>query len=166
MGSSDIAVVISGIGQENAGRAIDELCREFGPDYVLSSGICGGTKPYISIGDLLVADSVRYKKHEIPLACPELERMIAFLPQNGHCHVGKFQTFDHLVTAETYVHPDVIGVDVESYGVVAAAHQHRTPLVIVRAVSDLVFTGEFTDEGFAIARESLDAFFRVYTRHM
>ncbi|MBI2574362.1 hypothetical protein HYV82_00575 [Candidatus Woesearchaeota archaeon] len=163
---ADIGVLVSGIGGANASEAMERLCAEFRPDYVISSGICGGTQADTNIGDLLVADRVLYNNHEILLACPELERMIAFLTQHSHFSVGKFQTFDHLVTAETYVRQDVIGVDVESYGAATAAQRHGTPLAIVRAVSDLVFTGEFLEEHFAIARENLGLFFQAYFRHL
>lgn len=162
MGGADIGVLVSGIGRANASEATDRICAEFRPNYIISSGICGGTQAGTNIGDLLVADCVCYDSREMRLASPELERMISFLEQIGNYRVGKFQTFDHFVGPETIVLPDVIGVDVESYGVATAARQHRMPLVIVRAVSDLVSTGEFWDEHFMIARQRLYLFFREY----
>ncbi len=78
LGNVDLVVAVSGIGQGNAASTTLRLCSEFRLEYILVSGICGGSRADVDIGDLLIADSVHYNGAELPLNSAQLENAKLF----------------------------------------------------------------------------------------
>lgn len=136
----DLAVLVSGVGPKKARAATKRLCYQLNPpDYLMCLGICGGNKEDLNIGDLLVADSVYCDGREISLKSPKLDELIGFLSDSSldHC-LGSFQTFDSAVLSKEGVLDGVVGVDMESYAVAYEAREHKIPLLIIKAVSDIL----------------------------
>ncbi len=86
MGGSTVRVVKTGMGKNKAGAAMQKIlgqsepgnscnsgnsCKSvnpaFIPDFILALGFCGGTRDDLAIGDLIVADRVRYRDRVIDL---------------------------------------------------------------------------------------------------
>lgn len=173
VGGHSVYVIVSGIGQTNASNALSALFKASKPDYILSLGVCGATQDNLGIGCLLVANRVHYGSDDILLQSSQLEKVVGCLSvQSISHHVGAFQTFDYLVTSREAVVPGVIGVDLESYGLAAAAKAHGIPVVIVKAATDIIpvkesfesphYVVDSIERNFQHAKRQLDTFFDRY----
>ncbi|MBI3037248.1 hypothetical protein HYY73_05895 [Candidatus Woesearchaeota archaeon] len=174
VGGHSVYVTVSGIGQTNAANALSTLFEAYKPDYILSLGICGAAQDNLGVGCLLVANRVHYGDHDIPVQSSLLEKVVGCLSvQSIPHHVGAFQTFDHLVASREEVLSGIVGVDLESYGLAAAAKAHGVPVVIVKAATDILPVKESfesphyvvgsIERNFPHAKRQLDTFFDQYT---
>ncbi len=156
----DFGLLVVGVGLEASSALTDKFCEEFNPNYLIISGVCGGTGAGVSIGDLLIADCIGYEQQLLQIPNPGYG-LESVLPQIRHS-VGRLQTYDYLADAFTEVPQGVLGVDMESYGMANAAISRGIPAVVVRAVSDLPSTDRFLYEDFSTARKALDKFFGLF----
>ena len=139
IGQKNIGVLVSGIGQKNALNALTRLYQEFSPNYLILTGFCGGVVDKLNIGDLLVPQRVHYNGQKTDLSSSQLENAIRFLSGSDIRHrIGDIQTFDGPVLSRHGVLETVVGVDMEAYAVSKASQSNGLPLVIVKAVSDIV----------------------------
>jgi nucleoside phosphorylase len=173
VGQRELELVVSGVGRKRAGAAAERLCSGARPPVLLLSlGACVAAQPY-RVGQLVLARSVRCQGRELWLDGVELDRMRETLNAAELSYrEGAFQTFDQVVTSRRDVEPGVVAGDMESFAIAEVAQQHRIPLVVVRAVSDValaeaprwyqypILFGRFM-RGLLEAKRSLNRFFET-----
>ena len=52
-GREDIAIVVSGVGRDNAERVVTAELNRYRPDFVLTCGFAGGLNPYLTSGSVI-----------------------------------------------------------------------------------------------------------------
>ena len=140
LADSSIKVVISGMGPRKARKAAEKLIAFFGdqkPDYIINLGFCGATGREPGIGDLILADRVSDKKSEILLDENYILMAKEVLGGTGY-FTGKIESFHVPVFSGSKVSKDTLAVDMEAYTIVETALQYQVPVLVVKAVSDIV----------------------------
>ena len=135
-----IRVAVSGIGLKRARRATQQVCTGslgFLPDLLINSGICGAAQNKLDIGHLIIANRLAYRDREIQPENSPIEKAVDLLAES-ECHVGKLQTFNWPVLSRARVAGDTLAVDMESFAIAQTAAKYRIPVIIVKAVSDIV----------------------------
>jgi len=136
IGHADVDVVLTGVGWDNARRAM-EAVMDSSYSLCISSGFAGGLKSGCAVGDLLAAKSVRTAAKSGALQCNS-----EFLAEAEACGSRRVET---LLSAEAIASTatqkaalaDIAdAVDMESYAIVAAAQRCNVPAVVIRAISD------------------------------
>ncbi len=170
---SYLATAVSGVGAENAAASTAVLCEDFNLDYVLTLGLCGGAKPGMKPGHLVLANEAWYGRKRIVIQSKwGMAALEAIVCSGIPYHIGSFQMFDEAVLSMGVVLQGASAVDVESYAIAAEAGKHGVPVVIVKAVSDVIPRQELPNQGarlaaeieqnFPVAKRSLDVFFGRY----
>ena len=140
VGDNAVRVVVSGIGLKRARRATHQVCTGslgFLPDLLINSGFCGAVRNELDIGHLIIANRLAYRDREIQLENSPLEKVGGLLGES-ECHVGKLQTFNWPVLSRARVAGDRLAVDMESFAIALTAAKYRVPVIIMKAVSDIV----------------------------
>ncbi|MFC1752655.1 hypothetical protein ACFL96_04590 [Thermoproteota archaeon] len=138
IGEHDIGVILSGIGQKKAANAAKKLL-EYKPDYLIFLGFCGGAKPELNIGDLALAEIIRYEGEEISLDSAHLEEIAGCLSDSGIAyHRGLFHTFDKPVLSRRGLSDDILAVDMEAYIIAKLAQEQNVPSIMLKSVSDII----------------------------
>jgi nucleoside phosphorylase len=135
-----IEVVVSGMGQKNAGIKTKFLCESidrFSPDYLINLGSCGATNDRLNIGDLIIANRLSNDKQEIQIANKYIDKAKDDLKGIKH-YVGKLQTFNWPVFSRRSVSEDTLAVDMESFVIGITAIKYQIPVVVIKIVSDIV----------------------------
>lgn len=138
-------VHISGVGAENARRAVEQIVAEHGtPGILVLCGFCGGLGEGVAAGSLVVVESVC--EPEDPdtevVADTVLEAVLTGLcPAEIPCFRGKMvSTRTVLITptekAECARKTGAIAVDMETYTAAQTAEAHGLRWIGVRAVTD------------------------------
>lgn len=137
IGNIDLATIVSGIGAYNAGTAAAKLIRDCKPNYLLSLGICGGANPDFGPGHLVLADAAWYNGDCFPLNVqPQWKQVLA--NAGPPYRIGAFEMSDYAVLSLEEVMGGACAVDAESYALAANAAMSGTPLLLVKAVSDIL----------------------------
>ena len=139
-GNNCIGLAVSGVGLRNARRAARQVCNGslgFQPDILINSGFCGAVQDGLDIGHLVLADRLAHRELEIKSRI-RVDKAKSGFSAGLECHVGKLQTFGWPVLSRTRVHGDALAVDMEAFGVAQTAAKYRIPLLIIKAVSDIV----------------------------
>jgi len=136
VGSAKVDFVITGMGIENAFRAANVLLAE--PyQACISCGFAGSLKDNHVVGHVLVADAVQELGKSKTLEC---SRNLVHAAQNdGATRVRMFLTSGHVVRRveeKKSLAPFADAVEMESFGVLSAAAQHRRSAVAIRVISD------------------------------
>jgi nucleoside phosphorylase len=140
IGDNVVRVAISGIGQKKARRATQWLCTGslgFLPDLLINSGFCGAVRYKLDIGHLVIANRLAYQGREIQLENSPVEKIVGLLEESEY-HVGKLQTFNWPVLSRSMVTGDALAVDMESFAIALTAAKYQIPVVVIKAVSDIV----------------------------
>ena len=129
-----IAIVESGIGFANARRATQTLIDAHTPSWVLSTGYAGALREGMTVGDVVMANSV------VDTHGHELAVDMKMPPQKG-LHVGRFVTSDEMVRLVSNKRllgekHSAIAVDMESLAVAQVCRQTKTRFLAVRTLSD------------------------------
>ncbi len=156
-----VCLVRSGIGKVNAAMATTLLIEFYSPKYIINTGCAGGTKNFLSVGDLVISSNVvhhdadnscfGYKVGQIPrepehyAASAELiEKCSAILKEQGKVsHVGQIASGDSFMYNVEKINqvkallPEVFALDMEAAGIAQVAHKYQVPFVIARALSDI-----------------------------
>jgi adenosylhomocysteine nucleosidase len=156
IGDSDIIALRTGMGARNAGSKATELIELARPQLMIAMGFCGGLRPGLSAGDVVVASEVhelRDVAQEGPRgpswrAPPELlaaSRRVT-LPQADAGDPKRVLTGKLVTVPSVFRKPEekralgeALGVDVldmESSAVVLAAGTREVPALCVRALLD------------------------------
>lgn len=175
LGRATVGLIVSGVGPRRARAAAERLCREFQPDYLVSLGVCGGVADGLAVGDLVVADEVARGRERIDLAGSRLDEAIAVARRvGGPVHVGAVRTYERPLLSRRGLSGLVLGADMEAYAVAQVARERGLPVVVVKAISDIVpdratprsvaaWLWRFR-AGFLVARETLASFAARYLR--
>ncbi|MPZ22852.1 MAG: hypothetical protein GEU28_04795 [Dehalococcoidia bacterium] len=139
-----LAVVLSGIGPVNAGRATESVLDLIDPFAVVSFGVAGGLAPGFHFGEIALCETVRNEDGEAFASDPSMLEAAEAVLSNGASRWRRATslTVDHVITTpadkarlhrETGAHV----VEMESLAVTRAAAARGIPFVVLRSVSDL-----------------------------
>ena len=136
---NEVAVIVSGVGQKKAIAATKKLCSEYKPDIIFFIGFCGGVKKGCKPCDLFLADSICYNDSELKIDEKSLDFVKQKLSKNRFkIIIGKFQTFDDVVVSKKGLAEGVVAVEMESYAALKEANKYKTPMILLRSVSDII----------------------------
>jgi adenosylhomocysteine nucleosidase len=141
IGTSDVALCLTGDGSGQAGRAADLLCETVRPTALLGAGIAGALSPGLEIGDVLVSARIRDAHGDVPR--PDA-RLLAQALENTGARAGTFLTVARpLVLAslkkallQTLDAGGPAAADMESSAWARAAASRGIPYLVARAISD------------------------------
>ena len=134
---NDVITIASGIGQRYTKPVAERVCREFNPDVLVKLGFCGAIDKSLSRSDLVIVSNIRHKEREIntnldrcPAAVATANKLV--------CHFGKMQTVNLPAFSQRGISPDISAVDMEAFVIAEVGLKFDIPVVIVKAVSDIV----------------------------
>ena len=150
-----IVLCCAGMGKVNAAAAAQLLCTHFGVDAILFSGIAGNMTPKISVGDIVIGQTLLYHDAErrmIAECYPHLQEFTAAQPlvaaaQKACEQVGTAYIIGKIATGDDFIgdsatkkaiaekcNPDC--VEMEGAAVAHIASKNDVPFVVLRAMSD------------------------------
>jgi nucleoside phosphorylase len=136
-----VQVLISGMGQDRARRATEELCASSRPDLLLHLGFCAGVQEGLSLGELVLARRVLFRGREIDA---DLELVAAAQVAAArvaavglYAHTGVLETRTWPVLSRRGILPEVLGVDMEAFAVVEAGRARGVPCLVAKVISDI-----------------------------
>ena len=150
---TDVIVVTTGVGPEQARRVTSECITRFNPGFVVSTGTCGALVPGLEMSDWLVTGEVRALgmageggrptvetlKSPAADAIARLGRALNDCPRR---HAGRLVTVadapvvDALEKEAIARDHGAVAVDMESHGIASAAAERNIPWLIARVVID------------------------------
>lgn len=151
-----VTLVQTGIGRDNAIKATNHLLKTFKINLLISSGVAGGLRQGIGIGDLAIAENVGYSKQrdfagedlqlESSFPCKkdfiELAKQVSKESEiKSHC--GDLLTVNKVV-GQARVKKRIgeqasfIAVDMESAAIAGVAEERGIGFAAVRSISDSV----------------------------
>lgn len=162
VGSYSVAILcLNAMGNTNAGIDVTNALRDLNPSYVFMFGIAGGIKDEVALADVIIPDNIFYiatgKHHSSGLETrPQILRTDPLLLQRLHAYdfqhsngkeykvkVGPLAVGEQVIANSDAIaelrriHPKLIGIEMESYGVGLAVFKYRNAsFVAIRGVSD------------------------------
>ena len=138
VGRAQVDFVITGMGVENAMRAVDSVMAMKTPyQFCVSAGFAGGLSDNDSIGDILVAEGVQQLGKSKTLMCSR--NLVYAARGDGAKQIKLFLTSDHVVRTveeKKQLAPFAGAVEMEGFGIASVAQAHRLPMVAIRVISD------------------------------
>lgn len=158
IGHHGVIAMQCGIGKVNAAIGAMTLIDSFHPDYIINSGVAGGTGVNSHVLDLLVADGVAY--HDVwcgpgtvygaAAGCPTVfkpwDKVISIcrrlMPAGEKTRFGLICSGDKFICKESEVKeikshfPEALAVDMESAAIAQVCSLHDIPFNILRVISD------------------------------
>lgn len=158
LGRHGVIAMQCGIGKVNAALGTLTLIDSFHPDYVINSGVAGGTRPDTHVLDLLVADGVAY--HDVwcgpgteygtaagfPTILKPWSKVVdiarRLMPAADKTRFGLICSGDKFISQESEVHeilshfPQSLAVDMESAAIAQTCTLRGIPFNILRVISD------------------------------
>jgi len=140
---SNLQILRTGIGAENAGRALRRALQRARPQAVFGIGFAGGLSPQFRVGDLVVARSIEGSSPSAVsaelLAAAERIRL-----EGPAIHFGTLLTVNEVIGTSMHkkslaasLPPQQVGcVDMESSAIALVCSEFRLPCLIVRCVTD------------------------------
>jgi adenosylhomocysteine nucleosidase len=141
----NILVAHTGIGYSKMKRTVEFCIKEYQPELCLNIGYCGALTPGLSLGQLVIADSVIYENTgtAIPTDSNTFSKKIDETCKDTQVKFQKgiILTVDKVVSgphekAFLGTKFGAIALDMESAGLANAASASKTPFAIIRAVLD------------------------------
>lgn len=159
--NQEIVVVRSGVGKVNAAMTSQILIDEFGVDALINTGVAGGPKPKLNIGDIVI--STRTVQHDMNAAdkdkvgaIPRMDKTFFKadsalvklakksaneLPKNVNVYTGTIATGDQMVTDDKKSHRianrfDAWAIEMEGAAIGQVAYLNDIPYVVIRSISD------------------------------
>ncbi len=160
-----VTFVQTGIGKENAVKATHHLFQSVNINTVVSSGVAGGLRGGIHVGDLIFGNTVGYSKQNdfvderlrIESAFSSKGELVKLALKLGNrlgvkYHCGNILTVDKVIErAETKrtigSQNNSIAVDMESAGIAQIVHDYGKDFVVIRSISDDVDDDLSIDSG-------------------
>ncbi|AIS52658.1 5'-methylthioadenosine/S-adenosylhomocysteine nucleosidase MtnN [Thermoanaerobacter kivui] len=161
LNGSDIVVVQSGIGKVNAAMAAQILISNFNIDILINTGVAGGIKPGVKVGDIVISsDAMEYDidvtafGYELGII-PRMEESI-FRADGKLVELAK-KTAENIAESDVYVGRIISGdkfvsskeeakrlgemfnayaVEMEGAAIGHVAYLNNIPFVIIRSISD------------------------------
>ncbi len=149
-----LTLVQGGVGRENAIKATRCLLESTKVDLLISSGVAGGIRQGLKVGDLVVAERVGYSKQsdfdgkELQLESDYMcsKKVVQLSEQlNGDLefvlHIGNLLTVDKVINkAKTKRnigdHNSFLAVEMESAAVAEVARKNEVEFAAIRSISD------------------------------
>ncbi len=148
-----IVLVRTGMGQTRARQALIEVAERLRLVLVLSIGYAGALDPDMRVGDVFLADSVRYLEgnfenftknsiKELPLVSALVNQaMFLACPKGVSVYRGNLLTVDKVVSTpeekkKLENHLAVHAVEMETYALVEETESRALPFLSIRAISD------------------------------
>jgi adenosylhomocysteine nucleosidase len=137
VGVAKVDVVLTGMGPENARRAVETV---LSPEHAacISSGFAGALNADYGVADVLVAGAVRQPGDAETIAS-DAALVESALHANGAVEVKSFVSVESVVeTPQEKANLARFGaaVEMESYAILAVARGRKVPAVAIRAISD------------------------------
>ncbi|MGF7399431.1 5'-methylthioadenosine/adenosylhomocysteine nucleosidase [Thermoanaerobacterium thermosaccharolyticum] len=157
----DTVLVRSGIGKVNAAIAAQILISEFNVDYIINTGVAGGIKSGINVGDIVISSDAIEHDFDTTAFGDELgviPRMktsvfkadkylidIALKAANdnidGKAYVGRIVSGDRFVSSKEEARRlgqqfSAYAVEMEGAAIAHTAYLNNIPFVIIRSISD------------------------------
>jgi adenosylhomocysteine nucleosidase len=148
-----VVAVIGGVGKVNGAITAQELIQEFQVEKLIFTGLAGGLDPTVKIGDVVIGAEVLH--HDLDMKIMENGQFPGmptdFFPGDPElmklCRgMGQNLRFGRIVTGEQFItgkerdaiieafHPQC--VDMESAAVAQVCWFFKTPLLVIRSLSD------------------------------
>ena len=137
VGRAAVDFVVTGMGAERAKQTASVAMSSTPHQFCVIAGFAGALKEQHSVGHLLAAHSVQNLADGKTLHCSR--NLVHAAARDGAKQVKAFLTSDHVVrTSEekSRLAPFADAVEMESFGVMSAAKEHRLPCVAIRVISD------------------------------
>ncbi len=157
----DVVLLKSGIGKVNAAVGTTLLLELYEPDYVINTGSAGGFNSELTVGDIVVADELRYHDVDATVfgyAFGQVPEMPAFYsPDPGLVELA-LACGDHLevkvisgliTSSDSFMDdiervnevrrqfPSVSAAEMEATAIAQVASLFAVPFVIIRSLSDI-----------------------------
>ena len=132
----EVVAAITGVGIKRARTATSLVIQQFKPSLIIYGGFGGALRPDLRVGDVIVGSSVlSLKKKENRSLYDNFS-----IPAVEYIR-GKLLTESRFINEpdekkRLYESTDALAVDMETWGVVEAALQSKTPVASVRVISD------------------------------
>jgi len=158
---ADIVIVRSGIGKVNAAMATQILISDFNADVLINTGVAGGIKPGIKVGDIVISSDTMeydidvtafgYEPGIIPRMeksifkadgkLVELAKKVAKNIADGSAYVGRIISGDKFVVSKEEARKlgemfNAYAVEMEGAAIAHVAYLNNIPFVIIRSISD------------------------------
>ena len=149
-----LMVVQGGIGRKNAIKATSRLLESANVDLLISAGVAGGIRPGLSVGDMVIAESVGYSKQgdydsdelqlESNFVCKKEIVQLARQISNeleSKSHFGNLLTVDKVISQASTKRKigeqnSFLAVEMESAAVAEVAHEKGVGFAAIRSISD------------------------------
>lgn len=149
-----LTLVEGGVGRKNAVKAANYLLKSMKVNLLISSGVAGGLRQCIHVGDLIVAESVGYSKQsdfdgeelqlESDYVCKKEIVQLARELSNGletKFHFGNLLTVDKVISQASTKKKigeqnSFLAVDMESAAVAEVAYGKGVKFAAIRSISD------------------------------
>ncbi|NGP43470.1 5'-methylthioadenosine/S-adenosylhomocysteine nucleosidase [Bacillaceae bacterium SIJ1] len=159
--SVNVTLVQSGIGKVNAAMSTTLLIHHYAPDMIINTGSAGGVASDCNVGDLVIAEQVRYHDVDVTAFGYELGQVPGLPPvfiadpdytkkALAIAHDNQLPGIQGVVSsADTFMQeaqkvqqvkeacPEVMAVEMEAAAIAQVCHQFNTPFVMIRALSDI-----------------------------
>ncbi|MDO5849795.1 MAG: 5'-methylthioadenosine/adenosylhomocysteine nucleosidase [Methanobacteriaceae archaeon] len=160
IGNHEVIVMQCGMGKVSAADGTQALIDKFHPDYIINTGCAGGIGKGLSIGDIVVSDSViewdlDLRQLGYPLGYVDSlgivemkadkglsDKMVKSIPSNEHVVRGLVVSGDQFVSTEdqmdqilTYF-PKALCTEMEGASVGHVCTQNNVPFCVIRSISD------------------------------
>jgi nucleoside phosphorylase len=136
VGRASVDFVVTGMGGENARRVARAVMAQ--PYTIcIASGFAGALKPEHAIGSILAAEAVQQIGKSKTM--PSSRRLVLAAENDGAFRSKMFLTSDSVIrTAQEKIQLAPFGdaVDMESFSILSAAHEHKISAVAIRVISD------------------------------
>ena len=154
VGRHDVMVMQCGIGKVNAAMGTLMLVNHFAPNYVINSGVAGGTDQSVSVMDVVAGSRVAYhdvwcgpeselgQVQGLPLYFEGSKRLLDLLPEHEGIHKGLICSGDQFIDKMEDVtrikgnFPEALAVDMESGAIAQVCHLCDVPFLALRVISD------------------------------
>ena len=187
MGRHDVMVMQCGIGKVNAAMGTLMLVNHFSPNYVINSGVAGGTDQSVSVMDVVAGARVAYhdvwcgpeselgQVQGLPLYFEGSKRLLDLVPEQDGIHKGLICSGDQFIDKMEDVKrikgifPEALAVDMESGAIAQVCHLCQVPFLALRVISDspgashdntrqyLDFWTAAPQESFSLVKELIDS---------
>ncbi|QSX41582.1 5'-methylthioadenosine/adenosylhomocysteine nucleosidase [Shewanella cyperi] len=157
----EVIVTRSGIGKVAAAIATTLLIQEYQPDAVINTGSAGGFVDSLTIGDIVIANEVRYHDVDVTAFGYEIGQMAqqpaAFVADSrltaaakqAVAAQGEVKTLEGLVcTGDSFIcdpvrtakmradFPTMAACEMEGAAIAQVCHQFKVPFAVIRSLSD------------------------------
>ena len=182
LGAARVLLMRAGVGKASAAMVAQYAVNHARPDYLLVTGIAGGLRPGLALGDVVVSrdcvqhdldatalgfalGEVPYTEYRFLAADPRLVELALATPVAGQRVVaGRILTGDQFISAPdtaqrrrlASLQGDV--VEMEGAAIALVATVNRIPFVIIRSVSDCADSGAAANFGAYLRRAAANSY--------